>query len=147
MPLRTTIDSNDGHSAAAPRIEVAASSVTARARSVPARACGSHTATWTTTWGSNRVTVSTVRWTEYVDACSTSVQSGAGSNFVQPNDAGWQHLHEDISTSAITTHIQFQVRTLNQDGNVFNDYTFTVVYDDFYFGVGLPVELETFEID
>ena len=61
MPLRTTIDSSDRHSAAAPRIDVAASSVRSRARSGLARECGSQTARCTRTCGSNLVTTSTMR--------------------------------------------------------------------------------------
>ena len=61
MPLRTISDSSARHSAAAPRIEVAESSVSCRAVAGLARLCGSQTEMCTTTWGLNAVIVSTMR--------------------------------------------------------------------------------------
>ena len=61
MPLRTITDSSARHSAAAPRIDVAASSVSWRASAGVARLNGSHTAMCTTTCGLNDVIRSTMR--------------------------------------------------------------------------------------
>ena len=61
MPLRSTIDSSDRHSAIAPRNVVAACAVSALACLGLARLNGSQIARWITTWGSNRVTTSTMR--------------------------------------------------------------------------------------
>ena len=60
MPERTVRWVSEGHSAAAPRTATAAACVQSAASRGWALASGSHTAIWTTTWGSNSRTIDTI---------------------------------------------------------------------------------------
>jgi hypothetical protein len=92
-----------------------------------------------------------IRWQEFVEStCTTSTGSPqvvSGSSVNPISSSSFDLMQGTITTSVLGNGVTLQPRVLNQDGNDINNNGFTVVFDDVAFGVGLPVELQSFEIE
>jgi len=92
-----------------------------------------------------------IRWQEFVEnTCATSTGSPqvvSGSSINPISSVSFDLMEGTINTSVLGNGVTLQPRVLNQDGNDINNNGFIVAFDDVFFGVGLPVELQSFEIE